>query len=208
VRTFSVDEAEMRAALEQIEAGGYRHLIIDLRENPGGSFPAVVALGRYLTREAIDTGVYLTRRWFVRRPNYPRPDELPSIAALEELDLDAFRQRLQEQGAVRLVLPAHDGPVFDGDVYVLTSRETASAAEPFVDLVRRRGGVTVIGETTAGAMLSGERFPVGDGWLLFAPVADYMTADGRRIDRVGVEPDIAVAADQALGMALDMIESR
>lgn len=38
--------------------------------------------------------------------------------------------------------------------------------------------------------MSGERFPVDEGWLLFAPVADYMTADGRRIDRVGVEPDI------------------
>nr|MBO2513506.1 hypothetical protein [Gammaproteobacteria bacterium] len=136
------------------------------------------------------------------------PDQISSIAALEELDLELFRQRLLETGAVRLVLPEHDRPIFEGNVYVLTSSQTASAAEPFVDLIRRRADVTVIGEATAGAMLSGERFPDGEGRLLFAPVADYVTADGRRIDRVGVAPDIEAPADQAPRAALELIESK
>ena len=40
VDSFSIEETAMLAMIDQVEDGEYRRLIIDLRQNPGGSFPA------------------------------------------------------------------------------------------------------------------------------------------------------------------------
>jgi carboxyl-terminal processing protease len=52
-------------------------------------------------------------------------------------------------------------------------------------------------------MLNGEFFPVGDGFQLIVPTADYYTADGIRLDHRGVEPDIKAKPDKALDAALE-----
>lgn len=209
VDNFSMDESVMAGMVERLRAGNHRHLILDLRENPGGSFPAVVALARFLTREPVDAGVFLTRRWFAEHGRYPTAEEIARIEPLRELELDAFKHELEQTGVLRLVIPGHDEPVFKGALYLLTSRDTGSAAESFVDAVARLPGrAMVIGETTDGAMLSGERFPVSEDWVLFLPVADYMTGDGRRIDGVGVTPHVEVPAEQALDKAMEMIAER
>lgn len=199
----------MTAMVEQLRAGDYRHLVLDFRTTPGGSFPAGIALGRFLSDQPVDTGVYLTRHWFMRHGGYPGPDTIAKIAPLETLNLEAFARQLQQHGVLRIVVPGHKEPIFEGQLYVLTSRNTASAAEPFVERVGRHPErVTVIGETTAGAMLSGEHFPLNEHWQLFAPVADYMTSEGKRLDGVGVRPHIEISADRALEKALSLIEER
>lgn len=207
VRGFDFEPAAMTKVRASIFNGEYRKLIIDLRGNEGGSFPSVVALSSILSGEAIDAGVFLARKWFIQHGDYPDDAQRTKIAALQTLDLEAFAGRLQSDGAVRLVLPPHEGPVFEGEVVILTDRETASAAEPFVYLMQR-SGVTVIGEPTAGAMLSADRIPIDDAFILFVPVADYMTADGVRLDQRGVMPDIAVVADAALDAAINFLSDR
>jgi len=199
---FEVDVEVMTAALTKVLKGGYRTLVIDLRGNEGGSFPSVLALARFLVREPVDAGVFLTRKWFVENGGYPDGAERAAIAALETLDLAAFSRQLEQDGAVRLVMPAHAGPVFEGQVAILTDNDTGSAAEPFVYLMQLRG-IPVIGERTAGAMLSAERMPIDETFVLFVPVADYMAPDGTRLDKRGVRPDVAVPADQALHAALE-----
>jgi C-terminal processing protease CtpA/Prc len=64
---------------------------------------------------------------------------------------------------------------------------------------------TLVGETTAGAMLSGFPIDLPHGFALFLPVGDYYTADGKRIDMVGVSPNIKVNQAQALEKALELI---
>lgn len=209
VDSFSMDESVMAGMIKRLRDGGYRNLILDLRQNPGGAFPAVVALARFLVREPVDAGVFLTRRWFVEHGRYPTAEEIVQIEPLRKLELDAFKRELERTGVLRLLIPGHDEPVFEGALYLLTSRDTGSAAESFVDAVTRLlSRATVIGETTDGAMLSGERFPVSEDWVLFLPIADYMTGDGRRIDGVGVTPHIEVPAEQALDKAMEMIAER
>ena len=129
-----------------------------------------------------------------------------SITALETLDLDAFVEKLQREGATRLILPAHDQPIFEGRVVILTDSGTGSACEPLVDRLQRRG-IPVVGERTAGAMLSAEFFPMDETFRLFAPVADYVTPDLVRLDRRGVFPDVEVRSEQALAHALAVIDS-
>lgn len=207
VRGFDFEPAVMTHVRARIFNGKYQKLVVDLRGNEGGSFPSVVALSSILSGEAIDAGVFLTRKWFIQHGDYPDDSQRAEIAALQTLDLEAFAARLQSDGAVRLVLPPHEEPVFEGRVVILTDRETASAAEPFVYLMQRRGAI-VIGERTAGAMLSADRIPIDDTFTLFVPVADYMTADGVRLDQRGVMPDVAVAADAALDAATNLLSVR
>ncbi len=202
---FDMDEEDMISAIRRIHSGYYENLIIDIRGNQGGSFPSVVILGRYLTNQMMDTGVYLTRKWFAVYGDYPTQEQLNKIPVLQDFSLGGFTNLLQTKGAARMILPPHSDPVFGGDVYLLTDGNTASASEPFVHLIKESGAATIIGEQTAGAMLSGERIPIYDTFTLFVPVADYMTADGHRIDKVGVSPDIAVSSEDALSKALEII---
>ena len=71
---------------------------------------------------------------------------------------------------------------------------------------KHRKRAIVVGETTAGAMLTGEEFDLGNGFKLFLPTADYYAADGYRIDQKGVTPDIEVKQDEALEYVLNMIK--
>lgn len=205
VHMFEVNEQTMINAVQQIHSGNYENLIIDLRGNQGGSFPSVVILGRYLTNQMMDTGVYLTRKWFAKHGDYPTQEQLSEIPVLQDFSLEGFGNLLQTEGAARMILPPHSNPVFEGGLYILTDRNTASAGEPFVYLIKESGVATIIGEKTAGAMLSGDRIPISESFTLFVPVADYMTADGYRIDKVGVSPNIAIPSEDALSKALEII---
>jgi len=208
VRNFSMDGEMMTKAIGRIHSGNFHNLIIDLRGNRGGSFPPVVALGRYLTNNKLDTGVYLTRKWFVKHGNYPTEKQLSEIPVLQDLSLEEFKKLLQSEGAARMILPPHSGPVFKGNIYILTDKYTGSASEPFAYLIKKAGISTIIGEKTAGAMQSGEHIPLNKSFSLFVPAADYMTADGHRIDKVGVTPDIKVPSEEALKKTLDIIEKK
>jgi carboxyl-terminal processing protease len=206
IRTFEGDPSEFTSTLNQVIESRARALVIDLRGNSGGSFPTAVALSRALRNESIDAGAFMTRGWFTQHGDYPNSIQYEAIPALEVLDLDAFAAQLQRDGAARLVLPAHDDPVFEGRLIILTDKDTASTCEPLVHLFQQRG-VTVVGEQTAGAMLSAEYFPMNETFRLFVPVADYMAPDLVRLDRRGVRPDIEVPADQALERALELLEA-
>jgi len=204
VSHFDIAPALLSDMLREVLRTGHHKLIIDLRGNEGGSFPSVVALSRFLAQEPLDGGVFLTRRWFAMHGDYPDAAQRAEIPKLKTLDLAAFSRQLERDGAVRLVLPGHSDPVFEGRVVLLTDAKTASAAEPFVYLMRQRG-VPVVGQATAGAMLSADRIPVDETFVLFTPVADYMTPDGIRLDGRGVKPDIEVPADEAPDAALALL---
>ncbi len=206
IRGFEGDPMAITETLNEVIEQHASALLIDLRGNSGGSFPTAVALSRALSNESIDAGAFLTRDWFAHHGDYPTAEQYEAIAALEVLDLATFAAQLQRDGAARLILPAHADPIFEGQLVILTDEDTASTSEPLVYLFQRRG-VTVIGERTAGAMLSAEHFPMNETFRLFVPVADYVAPDGIRLDRRGVRPDIEVPGDQALERALRLIKA-
>jgi len=205
VRMFAGDPAEFAARMQEVIEAAPDALVLDLRGTPGGSFPTAVALSRALNRDALDAGAFLTRGWYARHGRAPDAEQYAAIAALETLDLDAFAAQLQRDGAARLVLPAHDDPIFEGRVVILTDSGTGSTSEPLVYRLQQKG-VPVVGERTAGAMLSAEHFPMNETFRLFLPVADYVAPDLVRLDRRGVAPDVEVPRDQALERALALLD--
>lgn len=205
VRRFAGDPAVFTARMAEVLDAGAEALILDLRGTPGGSFPTAVALSRALGSEPLDAGAFLTRGWYARYGEAPNADQYAAIAPLETLDLEAFAEQLQRDGAARLVLPGHDDPVFEGRLMILTDGATASTCEPLVYRLQQRG-VPVIGERTAGGMLSAEHFAMDETFELFLPVADYVAPDLVRLDRRGVAPDIEVPADEALERALALLD--
>jgi C-terminal processing protease CtpA/Prc len=87
-------------------------------------------------------------------------------------------------------------------VYVLTSERTASAAELATDALKGANRAIIIGENTAGEMLSQKIYDIPGGLQLSLPIADYYSAVNGRIEGVGIKPDIETDAADALDVAL------
>ncbi|PKL96266.1 MAG: hypothetical protein CVV18_02430, partial [Gammaproteobacteria bacterium HGW-Gammaproteobacteria-8] len=124
---------------------------------------------------------------------------------LDEPDLKRFFEYLDQDGGLRgQVQPRL--PRYEGPVWVLIDGNTGSASEPLVWHLQH-AGARLVGEPTAGAMLSSSRFEVGNGWWLILPVADYYTAEGKRLEGHGVRPDHSSKSGEALDTALALIRS-
>ena len=81
---------------------------------------------------------------------------------------------------------------YRGRVVVLVDRATGSAAEIFSAVLQDHGRATVIGRRTAGAVLASWFYRLPDGGELQLSREDYVAPKGRRIEGVGVTPDIVV----------------
>lgn len=204
VRKFIPNAALMQSLVTEIAQKEYKNLIIDLRGNSGGTLDAAVVLGQFITPNQIDAGTYLSRSWFEKNDHYPTQDEIQNFPFLTDMSYKGFREAAKKP-AFRMVVPPHTNPIFKGKVYVLTNKRTASTCEPFVYLMKQNG-VQVIGEHTSGAMLSGAAFKLNKNMNLFIPVQDYITADGSRLDKVGVGPTIKTTSKDALTKALELLK--
>ena len=68
--------------------------------------------------------------------------------------------------------------------------------------------VTVIGETTEGAMLSQKMYDLPSGLQLSLPIADYYSARIGRIEGKGVTPDVTIDQRLAMDVALSLINGK
>lgn len=198
-RHFDRATEEVDSVFARIVHDGVETLIIDLRGVPGGDLSAM-AVAAHLFPEPVLAGAFVGRAWWKTHGAPPKPGdrELPVLASLE---VDEFFQLLRANGAFAGRVEPR-APVFGGRVFVLVDRRTASAAEPLAHLLASTGRATLVGERTAGAMLSAEEIPLGDGWTLRLPTADFYTPEGERLEGRGVEPTITAPPDQALEIAL------
>jgi hypothetical protein len=87
----------------------------------------------------------------------------------------------------------------DIPVVVLTGSTSFSAAEWMAFSLQRLGRATVIGEQTAGGAHPVTRVPVDDRFMLQTPFGEIRDpVGGRDFEGVGVTPDLAVPASEAL----------
>ncbi|HUF04296.1 MAG TPA: S41 family peptidase [Aridibacter sp.] len=98
--------------------------------------------------------------------------------------------------------------VFKGELVVLIDSETGSAAEVFSRVIQIEKRGNVIGDTSAGAVMTGisvgSTIQRGSGDLMTltvfgmsVTVADLIMSDGNRLEKVGVTPDIAIGPSGA-----------
>ncbi|MFJ9943568.1 S41 family peptidase [Streptomyces erythrochromogenes] len=91
----------------------------------------------------------------------------------------------------------------DRPVYVLTSAVTFSGGEDVAYTLQAHGRAVLVGETTRGGAHPTDRHAVSEHVLVAVPAAQTInTVTGGNWEGVGVVPDIAVPADQALDAAL------
>ena len=199
--TFSVERTlrPVAEAFGRIAADPARALVLDLRENPGGDVSSMLLAAHLIDRPA-PAGLFLSRTWWETHDAAPAPSEWSSLPLLTSPDMNAFFGALEQRGALVGFVPPMQ-PHYGGPVYVLTGPRTGSASEPLVYLLQSTGRATVVGQRTAGAMLTATTTEIPGGWTLQHPVADYYTADGTRLDGVGVAPDVAVPVADALAEA-------
>jgi C-terminal peptidase prc len=78
---------------------------------------------------------------------------------------------------------------------ILTSGETASAAEMFTSGLRNLRGAIIVGETTAGNTENLYPYDLADGSTLWLAELLFRQVDGTYIDDIGVQPDVVVEAE-------------
>ncbi len=117
--------------------------------------------------------------------------------------LNSFENRGEDTLQQFWSLPYVPGkPMFDMDLYILTSRRTFSAAEEFTYNLKNLKRATIVGETTGGGAHPGGSRIVNDDFLVWVPT-------GRAINPItktnwegtGIEPHIAVKQENALDRA-------
>jgi len=194
---------EIDAAYAEIAERETSALIIDLRENGGGAF-AVRPLVSHLVSKPFDAGSFISRPWNALHDREPSRADMEAVDPWEGWSIKAFWADVQTDPVTRISFSPAE-PVFDGPVYVLTSKRTASAAELATDALRSANRAIIIGENTAGEMLSQKIFDIPGGFQLSLPVADYYSAVNGRIEGVGIKPDIEADAADAFDFALQQL---
>ncbi|SDB98765.1 S41 family peptidase [Niabella drilacis] len=106
-----------------------------------------------------------------------------------------------------------EGPRFyKTPVYIITSKNTFSAAEYFAFIAQETGRAVILGDTTAGAGNPGQgvAFMRGGsdiGFFIFVPTCQIQTKAGKSIEAIGVIPDILLTSGDWLEETINIIGS-
>ena len=148
-------------------------LILDLRENGGGSAETMNFMLSYFLKDSLQTG-----EWRYREGNRVEKTYIPSDPVVRKIP-DTV-------------------PVF-----ILVSKRTASAAEGFSYIMQQFKRAAIVGEQTKGEGNPGKTFVMNDSLYMMIPTIESRNAvSGRGIDGIGVIPDIPVERSKAEDMAL------
>jgi hypothetical protein len=92
---------------------------------------------------------------------------------------------------------------FDGEVIVLTSPLTASAAEAFTLAMVEVADATIVGNPSFGEFSDAIDWTLPDGTELTISMENYTGLDGTNHEAIGIPLDVTVPFDQAVDTAID-----
>lgn len=202
--------------------GNIDRLIIDLRGNTGGGIAALRVMS-FLTPGRIPVGFALDRNRTTanldaEKLSFPRFARIPPSP--RNLWLLGVRYAPAMLAKKSIVLETEGlGPMpFHRRTILLVDRHTASAAEMIVAFARENNLSTIVGEKTAGRLLSSTSIKVGKGFRLALPTGAYYTWKGSVLEGTPIEPDHVVdfdwrerrshSSDRQLDYAIDYFQSR
>ena len=185
---------------EAVERLGNVHgLVIDLRGNTGGGIGALRVMS-LLTPDRIPVGFAIDQRRFkghleAAKLGFPRFSRIPlNTKSLWLIGLH-FAPAVMAKKPIVLETEGLGSKPFHGRIALLVDRHTASAAEMIVAFARENNLATIIGEKTAGRLLSATSVKVGQGFRLALPTGVYRTWSGSVYEGNPIEPDIASEFD-------------
>jgi Peptidase family S41/N-terminal domain of Peptidase_S41 in eukaryotic IRBP len=128
---------------------------------------------------------------------------IASYLFAERTRLDDIYSRTENATEEVWTSPDVPGKRFTGKpVFLLTSKETFSAAEYLANVLRNLKRATLIGETTGGGAHTGETMRIDDHFSVRVPSGRPITKTDW--EGTGVEPDVKVEAAQAVDVALKL----
>lgn len=164
-----LEEAKKTAAAAMNFLANSDAIIFDLRENGGGSPEMIAFLSSYIFDKPTHLNSFYHRR----------EDKTTETWTQADVPGERFGQ--------------------DKPVYVLTSRSTFSGAEEFTYNLKNLKRGTIVGETTGGGAHPVFMHGINDFFSVSVPYARAINPITKtNWEGVGVKPDIAVPAEQAL----------
>lgn len=204
IKNFSSSKNELAVILPKIVKDNYKNLIVDLRNNGGGGVGPAFEFAEHIVNERVNVGFFVTNKLEYSKFDPKLFETLPEVIPESTKN---FITSLKNGKGAQLIFPKSDKPVFSGNLYILTNKYTGSTCEPIVYLLKTSKRATIIGENTAGAMLSAETFDISGKYKLALPIADFYTYDGVRLDGIGVAPNIETTSKNALDKVLNLINN-
>lgn len=185
-------------------------LIVDVRENGGGSLSTAMRLGDYFFPEQRPVGYFAGREGLKRRGAASMdaldPRALALFTGYSSADL---ARAMHSEGAVMLATGGRASEAYRGRLVILIDEYCFSACEALASVAKEAGVATLVGRRTAGAMLAAFPIEIGGGWTLMMPVWDFRTPGGVRVEGAGVQPHLAVRrsgrTDAELAAALRLL---
>ena len=217
---IGVDVANAMTAAVQ-ELGNVKSLVVDLRGNTGGGAGAL-RLMSLLTPDRIPVGFSPNKKWAERdleseKTRFPRLNHIPESKGGLWLLGAKFLPSLISKSPVLLETEGLGAKPFHGRIVLLVDRHTASAAEMVTIFAKENKLATVMGEKTAGRLLSATSVKVGHGFRLALPTGAYYTWNLTTLEGTPLEPDVleefswkerrSSAADRALQKAVAELSS-
>lgn len=166
--TSTVSASTMTRLIEKF--GGHRGLILDVRNNGGGSLSNARRMARFFTRDTLAYGRSRIR-------NGPARED---FTAWED-------ERIEPQA---------DDTVFLKPIILLTNRSSYSATNTFTAMMWALPQVTVLGDTTGGGGGAPADTDLANGWLLRVSATQVESPAGFNVEN-GIPPDTLVYLDSA-----------
>lgn len=148
-------------------------IIIDLRDNSGGSAETMNFLLSYFLKDSLQTG-----EWRYRKGNLIEKTYVPTDAQIKKIPDE---------------IP----------LYILVSKKTSSAAEGFSYILQQFKRAVIVGEQTKGEGNPGKLFVINDQLYMMIPTIESRNVvSGKGIDGIGITPDITIESGKSQDMAL------
>ena len=188
---------EISRAVEGL--GKIDSLIIDLRGNTGGGIgalrvmslltPGMIPVGFALDRKRVTPDLDSEKQRFRRFHAIPASKNALWLLALK------FAPAMLAKTPIVLETEGLGRKEFHGRVTLLVNRHTASAAEMIVAFAQENNLARIIGEKTAGKLLSATSVKVGQGFRLALPTGAYHTWKGAVLEGTSIQPDELIEFD-------------
>jgi Peptidase family S41 len=191
IKAFEGKREQMDSIIRILDSKHYGNLIIDLRNNGGGDVETAIPLMEFIESKETIVGIFPNSKWYKEHDRFPTRDEYAKFNEFNTGTLDAFYQKAEAGYGVFLkCMPSKSH--FKGNVFVLTNKNTGSTSEVVASALQENKLATIVGQKTAGAVLSAKVFNLNADFDILIPQNDYISYAGNRLDKKGVKPDIIV----------------
>ena len=195
---------QYKEALDDLEKQGMTGLVVDLRNNPGGSLSTVCDMLDLMLPKLDGLSVCQQIREFSNVP-------IVMLTAKGEIVYT------EDKNGKKTEMKSDEEHQFTKPLAVLVNGNSASASEIYSGAIQDYGIGKIVGTQTYGKGVVQQIFDLDDGTAVKLTIAEYFTPKGRSINGKGITPDVKVEyenneenpdADNQLDKAVEEVKAQ